>query len=51
MTWLFGVEEPQGCRKKPSHRGRFPLAARDMFYALCNTPGPEAEVSTSQDPF
>lgn len=32
-------------------QGNFPLAARDMFYAFGSTPGPEAEVSTSQDPF
>lgn len=51
MAWLFGVQEHQGCRKKPSHQGNFPLATRDMFYAFSDTPGPEAEVSTSQDPF
>lgn len=51
MNWLFGVREPQGCRKRPGHPGNLPLATKDMFYAFCSTPGPEEEVSTSQDPF
>lgn len=41
---------PRGCRKDSSWRGRSRLAARDVFCAFCNTPGLEAEVSTSQDP-
>lgn len=43
MTWLFGVQSQS--------RNDFPLATRDMFYVFCNTSGPEAEVSSSQDLF